>query len=191
MHELYCCYLANVVSEPKSRLFCSPYFSRHRKLLTIRFGGDLLVAVFRNYFPFSWSHQTIHNRPCVLSKRIPNWKSIRRMEVELTGRLHCVASRNRECLAFGMEILPPIRISGIAKTRKYFTIYKSLFNLNNPYILRSSTAASANITIHNFPTLKLLECNYFILRCEIRLYSAALRELSTNEKLRKKENFSN
>lgn len=143
MHELYCCYLANVVSEPKSRLFCSPYFSRHRKLLTIRFGGDLLVAVFRNYFPFSWSHQTIHNRPCVLSKRIPNWKSIRRMEVELTGRLHCVASRNRECLAFGMEILPPIRISGIAKTRKYFTIYKSLFNLNNPYILRSSTAATA------------------------------------------------
>lgn len=143
--------------------------------------------MFRNYFPFSWSLQTIHNRPCGLAKRIPNWKSIRRMEVELTGRLHCVASLNHECLGFGMMIVPPIRIRGIAKTRKYFTIYKSLFNSNNPCILRSSTAASTNITIHNFPTLKLLECNYFILRCAIRLSSAAPRELSTNEKLRKKE----
>lgn len=77
------------------------------------------------------------------SKRIPNWKTIRRMDeiFLLVGG----------CIVF--HTLPPqwvlsIRLFGFLATRKYFAIYKSLLKLNNmnattplhnPHLRRPST----------------------------------------------------
>lgn len=176
MLEFHCAYMAQVV------FVWSLYFFHHRKLLlTIRFGGDLLVADFWNYFPFSWSLQTIHKRACVLLKRIPDWKSIRRIKVEcwmdaiyiytFTGRLHCAVS----FFGFGMKwFRQPFQFLALQK-RENILQFTNLF---------STLAASTINTI--FQSLSSWSATT-LLRCENRLSSAALRELSTNEKLRKEE----
>lgn len=161
--------------------------SNRKLLLTIRFGGDLLVAVFRNYFPFSWSSRTMPARRTLVSKRIPNWKTIRRMD-EIFLLFSCIVFHTLPpqwvlCVDCGMMI-SPVCLDFWHCNEKIFRnlqISSQLEHWTTWTLRRHSTSASTINTNTHFSTLKLMESNYFAVMWnnKIRLSSAALWELRT------------
>lgn len=121
-----------------------------------------------------------------LPKRIPNWKSIRRMDTEcwmgeIFSVVGCIVLRIATVYNTQTQThtIPTSRNDDFAahlgfgqKTRKYFTIYKSLFNLEQ---LTATASASTINTIFqclsSWKATTLLRCELytFVFGCFVRM----------------------